>query len=63
MLLFDKEPFLSTEQLQSGLGFERFFRFSLAHYNTVHEVEFMMDFLEEMSVGDHVGLFAASVAN
>lgn len=40
--------FLSTQQLQSELGFERVVRLSLAHYNTVHEVKFVMDLLEEM---------------
>ncbi|KAI2510786.1 Aminotransferase class-V [Fragilaria crotonensis] len=40
--------FLSTEQLQSELGFEHVVRLSLAHYNTVDEVRFAIDRLEEM---------------
>jgi selenocysteine lyase/cysteine desulfurase len=40
--------FLSTKQLQSELGFEHVVRLSLAHYNTVDEVRFAMDRLEEL---------------
>ena len=41
--------FLSTVQLQNELGFENVVRLSLAHYNTISEIDFAMDRLEELA--------------